>query len=68
MLLQIYSNRHFFTVILSLPDKPFDNNKTVSFVEVSPSTEIMLNVSLMSSFKASVKSSFEILISVVIKP
>ena len=48
--------------------KPLANNNTVSLVDVSPSTEIILNVSLMSPLNASYNIDFEIFTSVIIKP
>ena len=55
-------------MISGLSAKPLANNNTVSLVDVSPSTEIMLNVSLMSPLNASYNIDFEIFTSVIIKP
>ena len=56
-----------FSLISGFSAIPFASTSSVSFVEVSPSTEIILKVSTTSSFTAFVSSSLEITASVVTK-
>ena len=56
------------SVIGALPAMPFASTATMSFVDVSPSTLTMLNVSSAASFNAFCSSSAEIAASVVRKP
>ena len=55
-------------MISSFPAKPLASNKTVSFVDVSRSTEIILKVSGITDFKALFNNSLEIFKSVVMNP
>ena len=54
-------------MIFGFPASPFASSSAVSFVDVSPSTDIILYVSCTLALSAFCKSSFEIAASVVTK-
>ena len=61
------SNSGVFGKISSFKVQPFDITRTISFVDVSPSTVIWLNVVSTFWLRASCKVSLEILASQVMK-